>query len=449
MDSGKVMLITESKEMKNVLNDMIADLPLKADVDSYSIEEGLPQVLDGQTVILSPVIEKQQVEPHLSQTNKTITARLQLQPAVFEEITAAFQNHSSPSILSDKTAPLHIADSSGLKPNSFPELLGLHPLLTEARILAAKLSAVTLPVFIEGETGTGKRSFARAIHSHSKWGAGPFIAVNCRTLSSEQIHSLFQRNSQQSIFSEAGGTLYLEETGELSSELQARVLASIQSMESEPGSFPEIRLISSSSSIMKEKVKSGDFRADLYYRLSAAPLRIPSLRERKSDIPLLLEAFLQESGYLIEAEAKVMDILMKEDWEGNLRELKNMAAYLAAVSGGKTIQIQDLPGRTGAKKTKKKESSPPPLTMMDKKEFAFILDAIHQSNDHGEPASRRSISELSKTGPVPLTPQQVRHRLDYLEKHQYVTKGRGRAGTKITLEGMDFLQSLKSHLTSS
>ncbi|MCY9393939.1 sigma-54-dependent Fis family transcriptional regulator, partial [Bacillus haynesii] len=199
-----------------------------------------------------------------------------------------------------------------------------------------------------------------------------------------------------------------------------------------------------------ERIESSEFRKDLYYRLNVLDLPLPSLAERRSDIPLLVHHFLKSGDHDIYVEPVVWKALEQHEFEGNVRELKNMTDYMKTVSDGKTIQLYDTPPalreQIEKKKPKDKKTASTSLTLMEKEEFAFLLDAIKQLNEKGEPASRRVLSELSKNGKSELTPQQVRSRLDYLEKREFITKGRGRAGTKITLEGLRFLSSLKHHI---
>ncbi|WP_338776648.1 sigma 54-interacting transcriptional regulator [Metabacillus sp. FJAT-52054] len=347
---------------------------------------------------------------------------------------------------------------------TFDQIIGSHLSMLDTIGTAKKLALSELPVLIEGETGTGKELFAQAIHNGSGRRSGPFVAVNCSALSASLFESeLFgyeagaftgaQKGGKKGLFEQAnGGTLFLDEIGDISGDLQASLLRVLQEKEIRRVSGTQniavdVRIVAATNMNLREKMADGDFRADLFYRLNVFSIQIPPLRERKSDIPILAEEFLKRNRAVTRMDSKVMDMLMKEEWEGNVRELKNSIDYMLAVSDGKTIQLHDLPGKTVKKQKKKeKEAAPLQLTLMDKQEFVFILETIRISNENGEPASRRIISEISKAGSHPLTAQQVRHRLDFLEKHSYVTKGRGRAGTKITLEGMDFLHSLKSHL---
>ncbi|AZB43252.1 AAA family ATPase [Bacillus sp. FJAT-42376] len=347
---------------------------------------------------------------------------------------------------------------------TFDHIIGEHPAIKDTVSTAKKLAISDLPVLIEGETGTGKELFAQAIHNGSGRRTGPFVAVNCSALSPSLFESeLFgyetgaftgaQRGGKKGLFEQAdGGTLFLDEIGDVSQELQASLLRVLQEKEIRRISGTrnvavDVRIVAATNMNLREKMAEGAFRADLFYRLNVFSIQIPPLRERKTDIPILAEEFLKRSGTMTRMDTKVMDMLKKEDWDGNVRELKNSIDYMLAVSDGKTIHLHDLPGKTGTKQKKKEKEAPAiKLTLMDKQEYVFILETIRISNENGEPASRRIISEISKSGPIPLTAQQVRHRLDFLEKHSYVTKGRGRAGTKITLEGMDFLHSLKSHL---
>ncbi|MCY8564943.1 sigma 54-interacting transcriptional regulator [Bacillus sonorensis] len=321
---------------------------------------------------------------------------------------------------------------------TFADLIGEADSFLQVKNRARRFAESAHSVYISGETGTGKGLFARAIHHASPFGNGPFLQINCGAVSEEEL--------DDKLFHEAGqteGTLFLDEVWGLSLHLQGRLLAAIEK-------GIGLRLISSSSVPLPEQIKKGEFRKDLYYRLNVLDLPLPPLRERRGDIPILVHHFLKSGEHDIYVEPIVWDALEQYEFLGNVRELKNMADYMKTVSDQKTIQLYDIPpvlrGQVEKKKTKDKKNAPASLTLMEKEEFAFLLDTIKQLNEKGEPASRRILSELSKNGKSELTPQQVRGRLDYLEKREYVTKGRGRAGTKITLEGLRFLSSLKNHI---
>ncbi|PAE65175.1 AAA family ATPase [Bacillus licheniformis] len=320
----------------------------------------------------------------------------------------------------------------------FSEMIGECDSFLQTKNRAIQFAASSHPILIHGETGTGKELFAKAIHSGSSFKDDPFTHVSCSTLDEDETAEDF-------FLSELNepGTLFLDEVWGLSLHLQGRLLAAIEK-------GMQKRLITSSSMPLIERIDSSEFRKDLYYRLNVLDLPLPSLSERRSDIPLLVHHFLKSGDHDIYVEPVVWKALEQHEFEGNVRELKNMTDYMITVSDGKTIQLYDTPPslreQIKKKKPKDKKTASASLTLMEKEEFAFLLDAIKQLNEKGEPASRRVLSELSKSGKSELTPQQVRSRLDYLEKREFITKGRGRAGTKITLEGLRFLSSLKHHI---
>lgn len=217
-------------------------------------------------------------------------------------------------------------------------------------------------VLIEGETGVGKQLFAYAIHSMSSRKDQPMFKVNCATLSPTLIESeLF--GHEKGAFTNAdktvkgrfeiadGGTLFLDEIGELPLDLQAKLLKILQDGEFERlGSSQtkkvDVRIIAATNKVLKDEIKEGKFRKDLYYRLSAYPITIPSLRERKEDIPLLVshyvEKFSREMGKAIESISKdTMDKLVRYSWPGNVRELENVIERAIVISQDNKLSILD------------------------------------------------------------------------------------------------------------
>lgn len=329
--------------------------------------------------------------------------------------------------------------NSAPKLNTFQHLIGEHQTFLEAKRIAKQFSLSELPVLITGKIGTGKNHFAHAIHLESSRSNEPFMSVNCSTHSEETLfHELFGPNGNTGVFQKAvRGTLFLDDVWRMPASVQAQLLKALDSDTEKP------RMICASADRSVEHT----FRQDLFYRLNILTLTLPELSERKSDIPLLTQHFLSNSGQQFLIDPSVFPVLEKHAFEGNVRELKNAADYMAAVSSGGTIQPYDLPpyirGAIDRKTSKKKAKL---LTLKEKAEFLFILETIKVLNEKGEPASRRIISEHSKNTQTSLTPQQVRSRLDYLEKKDYVTKSRGRAGTKITFEGLSFIETLKNQM---
>jgi DNA-binding NtrC family response regulator len=218
-------------------------------------------------------------------------------------------------------------------------------------------------VLICGETGTGKELIAHAIHNNSPRKDKPFIPINCAAISGDLLQSeLFGHEKgsytgairqRQGAFELAdGGTLFLDEVSEMSSEIQAKFLRVVESQQFMRlgGTVPikvDIRLISATNKDLAQEVENRNFREDLYYRLKVVTINIPPLRERKSDIPLLINSFLRkfnrENGKNVKhISREAMDQLMNYDWPGNVRELKNEIESLVVMSTSDEIELSDL-----------------------------------------------------------------------------------------------------------
>ena len=250
-------------------------------------------------------------------------------------------------------------------------LLGSSPGMEELFHLIQKAAASPLPTLIEGETGTGKELVARAIHEASRSGKGPFLPVNCAAVPENLLESeLFghRRGSftgatgdHEGLFEAAqGGTVFLDEIGEMPLAMQPKVLRVLQ--EGEVTRIGEIRsrkvdfrLVAATNRDLLQEVERGTFRGDLFYRISAFPIRIPALRERRSDVPLLVESFLgaacrRQDKRVGPFSAEAMRALVAFDWPGNVRELQNEVQRAVALAApGQAIGVEHLsPKLTGA-----------------------------------------------------------------------------------------------------
>ncbi len=230
--------------------------------------------------------------------------------------------------------------------------------------LAGRVAASSATVLIQGESGTGKELFARLIHRLSPRSAKPLIRVNCAALSETLIESelfghergAFTGATQRRLgrFEQAdGGTLFLDEIGDISAAVQVKLLRLLQE-----GEFQrvggnqtlkaDVRVISATNQDLESRVKEDAFREDLYYRLNVVPIKIPPLRERREDIPPLVEHFVQrfskENRKSIEGVSReAMDQLVKYDYPGNIRELENIMERAVVISRGTTLTASDLP----------------------------------------------------------------------------------------------------------
>jgi len=244
-------------------------------------------------------------------------------------------------------------------------ILGQGEKIQELVRLISKVAPTNLTVLLEGETGSGKELFARIIHLNSL--RGKFVAVNCAAFPVGVIESeLFGHvkgaftgalSERKGKFDEAnGGTIFLDEIGELEVSLQAMLLrvletGELQRVGSDRAERVDVRVIAASNRDLEKMVESGRFREDLFYRLSVCQLRVPPLRERRDEIAILLEFFLQQacaaSGRRLPAfDSGLADFLYnKYEFPGNIRELKNIAQYIAQTSGDEPLTLESLPER--------------------------------------------------------------------------------------------------------
>ncbi|MGC8915747.1 MAG: sigma-54-dependent transcriptional regulator [Thermoanaerobaculum sp.] len=244
------------------------------------------------------------------------------------------------------------------------ELTGISPAIVELRrqiLLAAPTDA---RVLITGPNGSGKEVVARLLHRHSRRAAGPFVALNCAAIPSELIESeLFGHTkgaftgaveAKRGKFELAdGGTLLLDEVGDMSLLTQAKVLRVLQEARfTRLGGSQEIkvdvRVIAATNKDLEAEIAAGRFRQDLYFRLNVIPLRVPSLAERREDIPLLVETFMSKLGARMGVKPKrvspeAMDALLAYPWPGNVRELRNLVERLLIMVSGDEVTAQDLP----------------------------------------------------------------------------------------------------------
>lgn len=266
--------------------------------------------------------------------------------------------------------------------------------------LVARVANSTANVLITGESGSGKEVIARAIHGAGPRATKPFIAINCTAIPETLLESeLFGHakgsftgavQKKKGLFEEAnGGTLFLDEIGDMSQSLQAKLLRVLQERKIRPVGDTQmididVRIIAATHKDLKEAIRDGRFREDLYYRLSVIPIVVPSLRDRVEDIPLLAEHFLRKysaangrnmKGFTKEGMSK----LMRLRWEGNVRELENLIERAVVLSQTDWIDASDIPGneiessdqffRTGTKDF-------PTIAQLEERYIRLILDKV-------------------------------------------------------------------------
>ncbi len=247
--------------------------------------------------------------------------------------------------------------------HSFAGIIGRDPRMQEVFETIRDVTDVNVPVLIQGESGTGKELVAAAIHNEGNRAHKPFVPINCGALPEGLLESeLFGhvkgaftgalRDKKGRFELAHGGTLFLDEVVDLSKVVQAKLLRVLQDGTFEPVGgektiSTDVRLISAANRDLKKEVEAGRFRDDLYYRLNVVPVYLPALRERKNDIPLLVEFFLrksQDEGLKSEGISKdALAVMMDYDWPGNIRELQSTIRYSIIKAKGRSILPQHLP----------------------------------------------------------------------------------------------------------
>ncbi len=249
-------------------------------------------------------------------------------------------------------------------PTDTPEILGQAPAMQEVFRAIGRLSQSNVTVLITGESGTGKELVARALHKHSPRAQQPFIALNTAAIPKDLLESeLFghergaftgAQTTRRGRFEQAeNGTLFLDEIGDMPFDLQTRLLRVLSD-----GHFyrvgghqpmkANVRVITATHQNLEQRVKDGLFREDLYHRLNVIRLRLPSLRERREDIPILVRHFLVQSAKQLGVETKrmsdgAMQFLSGLELPGNVRQLENLCNWITVMAPGQTVEVKDLP----------------------------------------------------------------------------------------------------------
>ena len=294
-----------------------------------------------------------------------------------------------------------------------PEILGQAAAMQDVFRAIGRLSQSNVTVLITGESGTGKELVARALHKHSPRAAQPFIALNTAAIPKDLLESeLFGHErgaftgaqaTRRGRFEQAeGGTLFLDEIGDMPFDLQTRLLRVLsdghfyrvgghQSMKA------NVRVIAATHQNLEQRVRDGLFREDLYHRLNVIRLRLPSLRERREDIPLLARYFLNQSARQLGVEAKrvsdqAMHFLSSLDLPGNVRQLENLCNWITVMAPGQTVEIKDLPPELTAGSLATAGS--PALEMHS--ESAVNGSAAHENDRHADSPLSKLVGSVSE-----------------------------------------------------
>ena len=256
-----------------------------------------------------------------------------------------------------------IASAVG-KQYTFDTIIGRSPAIQDAVALARKVAATDVPVLLTGETGTGKEVFAQSIHRHSSRNGKAFVAINCSSFSHDLLESeMFGHKAgaftgalkeTKGLFEEAnGGTIFLDEIGEMAFDLQAKLLRILETGEflkigdTKPLKI-DVRVIAATNRDLAKEIAEGHFREDLFYRLSVFQIHLPPLRERTGGIPLHVEAFVSALSSKMGKTIRVISpdyirILKQNPWKGNVRELRNVVERSLIIADSDTLTPDTLP----------------------------------------------------------------------------------------------------------
>ncbi len=307
-------------------------------------------------------------------------------------------------------------------------IVGRSPAIMEVVDNIYQVAPTTATVLLMGESGVGKELFAKAIHYNSPRASKPFIKLNCAAIPEDLLESeLFgyekgaftgAYTSKKGKFELAnGGTIFLDEIGDMPVSLQAKILRVLQEKEVERlgSSKPikiDVRIIAATNKNLLEMVAQGTFREDLYYRLNVVPIFIPPLRDRKEDIPVMVNYFLnranQEYGKNVTLSKEVMDLLIDYDWPGNVRQLQNTIERMVILSKKNVLDSEDIPNDLKFMRTREKSEN---FEGIKKNHLPKTVEQIEkESIIKALEDSKYIIKKAAKL--LGMTPRQIRYRMD-------------------------------------
>ena len=313
-------------------------------------------------------------------------------------------------------------------PDGLSSIIGQAPAMQEVFRSIGRLSGSSMTVLITGESGTGKELIARALHEHSPRADKPFVALNTSAIAADLLESELFGHEKGSFtgadsrrigrFEQAdGGTLFLDEIGDMSPALQTRLLRVLAESEfyrvgGQQSIKVDVRVIAATNQDLARAVKESRFREDLYHRLNVIRINSPPLRQRRADIPVLLNHYLAEAAKELDAPAKSIDadaleMLQSYDWPGNVRQLVNASRRLTVTAPGTVITTEDIPTDLGGSETSQRaaqdwtrslaswaerqlstKNGPLLETALPEFEKTLIQIAMSQTNGHRQEAAR-------------------------------------------------------------
>jgi len=417
-DFLKILLIKEGYQVETVSGGLQALEVIEEHTFNLVITDIRMDGMDGLE-LLSSIKEKHPALPVVM-----ITAFASPDDAVFAMKNGAFDYVSKPFNVDEITSVISSATSKGVQSAEaksisaeFPEIIGESREMVKIFEMIQRIAITPANVLIYGESGTGKELVAQAIHRHSLVADQNFIPITCSAIPEELMESeLFGHtkgsftgaiSDKQGLFQLAdNGTAFLDEIGELTPIIQTKLLRVLQEREVKPVGGVQVqnvnvRIIAATNRILEEEIMAGRFREDLFYRLAVVPLRVPPLRERKGDVPLLVAYFLNKYAKLFGKEVQemssyAMEVLMKYDFPGNVRELENIIERGVALESSNIILPESLTlssFRTGQIDKTAQPVSPFQVVANEEELFDMGLEELM-----AETEKRCLIAALEKTG---------------------------------------------------
>lgn len=351
---------------------------------------------------------------------------------------------------------------------TFEDIIGESLSLTKVKEQARQFSVSNLNIMIEGESGTGKELFAQSIHSYSKRAKEPFVAINFAALPENLVESeLFGyregaftgaiKGGKPGLFEIAhGGTIFLDEIGDASMPVQTKLLRVLEEREvmrigSSEMTPVDVRVICATNKDLVKCIQEGTFRNDLYYRIKTLPLRIPSLNERKGDIPLLIESFGESYGLPTPLPEQALDLIEQYYWPGNIRELKSLIQYLSVILPSSHRadcsrivlnvaeyfeKINVFPDNTSITLSNNE------TLMEDDYNYEikiFILRNLLDARKFNKVIGRKRLLDLAEKNGYNTTEFKIRAALNDLLRRGLVRTGKTRQGNSITKKGITYL----------
>jgi two-component system response regulator PilR (NtrC family) len=306
-------------------------------------------------------------------------AVIAMKNGAFDYISKPFNVDEIKSVVESATSRKNKSGPAPQHPDSFPGIIGQSKEMLKIYDIIRRIAPTPASVLIYGESGTGKELVAQAIHANSLVAANPFVPITCSAIPNELMESeLFGHvkgsftgaiSDKHGLFSQANtGTAFLDEIGELTPLIQTKLLRVLQEREIKPVGSTKIqqisvRIIAATNKILEEEILAGRFREDLFYRLAVVPIRVPPLRERKGDVPLLVHHFLQKYSKRLDKKVQeissyAMQVLMNYDFPGNVRELENIIERGVAMESSNIILPENLSLSVSARQGRSEEQPP-------------------------------------------------------------------------------------------